>query len=92
MARSLSKVRAEAGRLGAHTRWAKDPHRTQPLEAHRVFMDRFEREVDPEGKLDPQTRAKLAENARKAYFLRLAMLSAKARRSKKAALGGDPDA
>jgi hypothetical protein len=39
--------------------------------------------VDPEGVLDPHERAVRAEAARRAHFLRLAFLSAKARRAKK---------
>jgi hypothetical protein len=36
-------------------------------------MDKFEREVDPEGKLTIQERAKRAEWAHKAYMQRLAL-------------------
>lgn len=42
-------------------------------------MGRFEREVDPGGVLTPDERAKRAENARRAYFQRLAYLSSRAR-------------
>jgi hypothetical protein len=41
---------------------------------------RFENEVDPERKLTPEQRAKRAECARRGYYARLALLSAKARR------------
>jgi hypothetical protein len=41
---------------------------------------RFERRVDPEGKLDPATRLKLAENAKKAFYSRIQYLSAQSRR------------
>jgi hypothetical protein len=44
-------------------------------------MDRFEREVDPDGELPIEERQRRAEHARKAYFLRLALASAKARRA-----------
>ena len=44
------------------------------------MLDRFEREVDPNGELTPQERAKRAEHARKAYFTRLSLKSAQARR------------
>jgi hypothetical protein len=47
--------------------------------ARRAFLDRFEREVDPEGKLPVAERRRRAEHARKAYFLRLALASARAR-------------
>ncbi|MGH3968275.1 MAG: hypothetical protein ACRDTV_09240 [Mycobacterium sp.] len=42
--------------------------------------DKFERQVDPDGKLSPAERAKRAEHARKAYFARLALKSARVRR------------
>ena len=43
-------------------------------------MARFEREVDPDGTLAPEERARRAEAARKAYFAQFAHKSAKARR------------
>jgi hypothetical protein len=43
-------------------------------------MDRFERQVDPDGTLKPEERARRAGHARKAYFTRLALRSAQARR------------
>ena len=48
----------------------------------KAFMDRFEREVGPEGMLSPQERHKRAEHARKAYFTSLALKSSKARRKR----------
>ena len=72
--------RALAARIGAHSKWAV----TDPIEgtaaARAAFLDRFEREVDPDGVLPPEQRARRAEHARKAYFTRLALASAKARR------------
>ncbi len=78
--------RSIAGRIGAHALHAQvaDPTaHTAP--ARRAFLDRFAREVDPEGVLPPEERARRAEHLRKAYFARLALASAKARR--KAAAG-----
>ncbi|WP_197067915.1 hypothetical protein [Actinomyces polynesiensis] len=43
-------------------------------------MEKFEREVDPDGTLDQAERAIRAEHLRKAYFQRLALKSARARR------------
>jgi hypothetical protein len=80
------------GRLAAHESWAAtaDPTaRTAPARA--AFLDRFEREVDPDGVLDPAERARRAEHAKKSYFLRLALRSAKAR-SKGTQDGGGPRA
>jgi hypothetical protein len=43
-------------------------------------MAKFEREVDPDGVLLPDERARRAEHARKAHFARLSLRSAKSRR------------
>jgi hypothetical protein len=40
----------------------------------------WERQVDPDGVLDPQERARRAGHAKKAHFARLALKSAQARR------------
>jgi len=74
--------RALRARLAAHSLHARvaDPAaHTAP--ARRAFLDRFEREVDPDGLLPTEERQRRAEHARKAYFLRLALASAKARRA-----------
>jgi hypothetical protein len=47
------------------------------------MLDKFEKEVDPEGKLTIQERAKRAEWARKAHMQRMAMKSAAARHRRK---------
>ncbi|MDO0977176.1 hypothetical protein [Mycolicibacterium frederiksbergense] len=44
------------------------------------MLDKFEQQVDPDGTLQPAERAQRAEHARKAYFKRLALKSAQARR------------
>jgi hypothetical protein len=62
-------------------RWANNGDRymaTRP--AREGFYAKFEREVDPEGKLTPQERAKRVEWAMKAHMQRMALKSAKARR------------
>lgn len=67
--------------LGAHAQWARTDDRTARTAAARAaFHKRFERQVDPDGVLDPAERAKRAEHARQAHMLKLAMASAKARR------------
>ena len=73
--------RSLIARLAAHESWANtaDPSaRTAP--ARRALLDRFERQVDPDGVLSPAERARRAGHARKAYFTRLALRSAQARR------------
>ena len=79
--------RSIRGRIGAYTRWANTEDRymaTRP--AREGLYAKFEREVDPEGKRAPQERAKRAEFAQKAYYQRLALKSAQARRRRK--IGG----
>lgn len=71
-------------RLAAHVRWSRAEDRTAATSAARTAaMDRFERQVDPDGILAPEERARRAESARKAYFIKLALKSAQARRARK---------
>lgn len=51
--------------------------------AHAGFRRRFERLVDPEGRLDPAERTVRADRARRAHMLQLAQRSAEARRNKR---------
>lgn len=67
--------------LAANTRWAKEPDRTAATSpARAAFNARFDDEVDPGRVLAPAERARRAESARKAYFMRLALKSAQSRR------------
>lgn len=69
--------------FAANTSWARTEDRAaRTRNGTQAFLDRFEREVDPNGTLLPEERAKRAENARKAYFQKLAFQSAKARRQR----------
>jgi hypothetical protein len=74
--------RVVIARMGAHAMHAKHDVRRTTTAGRDAFMARFEREVDPDGVLDPPERARRAEHARKAYFAKLAYLSAKARRAR----------
>lgn len=51
-------------------------------------MAKFEREVDPDGILPPDERARRADHKRRAYFLKLSLKSAKARRARAVAAEG----
>lgn len=67
--------------IAAHESWARTPDRAaRTANARKAALDRFEKQVDPDGILPPAERAKRAEHARKAYFIRLALKSAQARR------------
>ena len=68
-------------KVAALRRWSQTENRTAATApARAAFEARFEREVDPAGVLSAQERARRAGFARRAYFARLALLSAKARR------------
>lgn len=69
-------------RLAAYTLHAKRDARETTAPARAAFLDRFEREVDPELVLPDEERQRRAEAARKAYFTRLALRSAQARRQR----------
>ena len=74
----MAGTRSQANVIGAQALHAKYDSRELTKNARDAFMSRFEREVDPEGKLDPVGRMRRAEHAKKAYFARLALASAKA--------------
>lgn len=76
----MSARHAAAGRIGAHVTHALHDSTEITSAARRAFLDKFEREVDPNGELEPAERARRAEHARKAYMQRLALKSAAARR------------
>lgn len=78
--------RSLAAQVAVHTSWANTRDRTaRTAPATAASMARFEKQVDPDGLMDATTRAKAAENARKAYFLGLAAKSAKVRARRKRA-------
>jgi hypothetical protein len=74
------KLRA---RLGAYSLHAQGKTNTGPATA--AYAARWDREVDPDGLLDPVERAKRAEAAKKAHYTRMAFASARARSRKAAA-------
>lgn len=78
---ATSTERSLAARIAAHDSWAHTPDRAaRTAPARAALLARFEHEVDPDGTLPPDERARRAESARKAYFLRLALKSARSRR------------
>jgi hypothetical protein len=75
--------RSLAARVGAFTLHSKYDSRDLTAHARAAAEKRFEDQVDPERKLPDAERQRRVEHARKAYFARLALASAKARRAKK---------
>jgi hypothetical protein len=65
-----------------------DPRATT-ARARAAFLARFERQADPEGLLTPDERERRAQQLRSAYFAQLALASAKARRARRTAAGGE---
>jgi len=97
VSRLTPEQRSLRAKIASHESWARtaDPSdRTAP--ARRAFADKFQREVDPDGVLSPDDRARRAEHARKAYYARLALASVRARRRRaqpdEALTEGGPDA
>ena len=80
--------RALRGRIGAHRLHATHDPRETTKAARLAFWSSFEREVDPDGLLSPEERARRASHARAAHFARLAYLSARTRAARSAHLRG----
>jgi hypothetical protein len=70
--------------IAAYTRWSREDPRPALEKTREAFESRFEREVDPDGVLPSEERARRAEAAKRAYMRRLALSSAKARAARKA--------
>jgi hypothetical protein len=79
--RIMTAHRSLIASIASHESWARTTDRAARTAPARAAMDaKFEREVDPDNTLLPAERAKRAEHARSAYYKRLALKSAKARR------------
>ena len=78
---SLSSTeRSLRARIAAHAKHGTGDARAATAKARATFLARFEQEADPERVLPPEERRRRADHLRKAYFTRLALASAKARR------------
>lgn len=77
---STNPLAALRARIGAHTLHATHDPRETTRAARAAFLDRFAAQADPDGTLTPEERARRAKHLRKAYFARLALKSAQARR------------
>ena len=74
---------ARRGRIGAHILHARHDSRELTAKAREAFLRRFLDEVDPDRVLPEAERRRRADHARKAYFARLALASARARSRKR---------
>ena len=85
--RRAEERRKAHARLAAKAGWLKIPpsERAARNQAARDgFLRKFEDQVDPMRRLDPADRARLAQDARTVFYMRLGRASAKARAAKKA--------
>ena len=73
------QLRALRSRIGGYTVHARHDSRRITANGRASFLARFEAEADPDGSLPPAERNRRAMSGRKAYFARLAYLSARAR-------------
>jgi hypothetical protein len=77
--------RSLRGTIASYESWAKTRDRSARTARGRAAqLARFEKLVDPDGSMPPEARAKAAEAAKQAHYTRMAFLSAKARRARKA--------
>jgi hypothetical protein len=79
--RQTPAERTLQAKQAAHASWAKCDDRAARTKAARTGFDaRFLKQVDPTGILPAAERERRAASAKKAYFLGLALRSARARR------------
>jgi hypothetical protein len=83
--------RSLRARLAAYAMHARHDARRTSANGRAAFLARFDREVDPEGLLEPDERQRRAEQARRAYFARLSLAAVKARQAKRAAQAQRPE-
>lgn len=69
--------------IAAHESWANTADRSaRTAPARAALLAKFEAEVDPEGTLPADERRRRADHKKRAYFQRLALKSAKARKAR----------
>lgn len=64
--------RTQRARIAANARWKRQAGADGTRAARAAFLAGFERQVDPDGKLDPVERARRAESAKREHFQRMA--------------------
>lgn len=74
-------------RMAAYAMHARNDGQQVTASARQAFLDRFEREVDPDGVLPVEERQRRADHARRAHMTRLALRSAQTRRVHRRAHG-----
>jgi hypothetical protein len=81
---SVTSLGRRKGAEVLHSRYDSKKLSQAARDASPGSLNWHERQVDPDGVLDPVERARRAKHAKKAYFIDLALKSAKARAARKA--------
>lgn len=85
-----SQQRRLRAQIAAHAQWANcDDPAAHTAPARAAFLDRFEKQADPDGVLTLEERARRAEHLRKQYFKTMALKSSRARAAKAAQPAAD---
>lgn len=71
--------------IAANARLSRQDAADVSAPARRAFLDKFEKQVDPDGVLDPAERRRRADHALRQHMSTLALKSAKARSKRSAA-------
>jgi hypothetical protein len=77
--------RSNRARVAAFTMHSRHDVRETSKPGRDAFLKRFETEVDPQGRLEPEERMRRAVAARRAYFSKLGAKSARARQERRSA-------
>lgn len=72
--------RALRARVAAFALHAQRDPRDTTTAARKAFLDRFNREVDPDGTLAPTERQRRADAAKRSYMANLALRSSRTRK------------
>jgi hypothetical protein len=88
----LPKSKSLPHQIAANIRWSKEDPTEQGIKMRAGLEQKFLREVDPNNELPEAERLRRADSARKAYYQRIALISAKNRKARAELAGGDSDA
>ena len=78
--------------IAATARWSRESPVVNARRGQEGLVAKFEREVDPDGTLPPEERARRAASARRSHMLRLSARSSKVRAARRAEVQQSEDA
>jgi hypothetical protein len=74
------KLRAS---IAAHEKHSRNDPVESTAKARATFLERFQREADPDGVLDPAERARRADHLLKAHMARMSLAASKAKKARR---------